>query len=122
MSKYIPRTQMNTRSQVPNDISVYFHRHNLLKIQEALGTKCTFLSHVSYPKFELQEIKNEMGEVKEGMFKRVETGTQYGVIAKFGKAKPILAMLNGTPDDIKSEYYSQLRNDIANAARKRGLL
>lgn len=122
MSKYIPRTRKSAVAQMPNDISVYFHRNNLLKIQQALGNKCTLVSHISYPRFELQEIKNKKGEVKEGMFKRVEKGTKHGVIAKFGKAKPIVAMLNGTPNDIKAEYYSQLRNDMTDAARKRGIL
>lgn len=110
------------RTNAPNQISAYFHRGNLLNIKQGLGSKCTFISHIRYPKFELVPVLNEKGEPKKGMFKRVESGTRYGVMAKFGKAKPVLAMLNGTPNDIKAEYYAQLKNDLADAARKRGLL
>lgn len=125
MSRYIP-TRKRQRDlgigQIPNHISVYFHRNNLLKIKQALGTKCTSVSHVEYPKNTLEPVLNEKGKAKTGMLKLTSAPSKHGVIAKFGKEKPIVAMLNGTPNDIKSEYYVQLKNDMTDAASKRGLL
>lgn len=121
MSKYIPRTNKSVQQEIPNQISVYFHRNNLMRIQDALGKNCTMVAHVAYPTHRLVEVKTH--ENSKPMLRRVKGETQYGVIAKFGnKVKPIRAMLNGTPDDIKGEYYAQLKNDMSNEARKRGIL
>lgn len=123
MSKYIPRTKKQMMEAMPNQISVYFHLNNILGIKEALGKECTAVYHQSNPKYTLQEVLDEEGNPKKGMFKRVLTSTNHFVVAKFkGTTKPIKAALNGTPDDIKAEYYAQLKNDMTNAARKRGVL
>lgn len=86
-------------TEFPNQISVYYHKNNLRKIKDALGKKCTFISHVRLP------------------------NDKYEVHVKFrGNKKPIVAQLNGTPFDIEAENYMQLKNDLINEARKRGLL
>lgn len=110
------------QQEAPNQILAYYHKQNMLEIKRALGKNCTFISHISYPKYKLEEVLDEKGEVRKGMTKRVSNGTQHGIVAKFGKSEPLVATLNGKPDEIKSEYYAQLKLDLVNAARERDLL
>lgn len=80
-----------------NYIKVLFHKNNMKNIKKALGKNCTYLSHIRYK-------------------------DKYGVIAKFKNSKPIEALLEGNPNDIKPEFYEQLKTDITNEARERGIL
>lgn len=90
---------MKQREAQIDTMMLYFHRMNILDIKNSLGDKCTYVSHVRYP-----------------------NQNKYTIIAKFRKEKPILALLNGTPQDIKPEYYKQLKMDMRNEAKSRGLL
>ena len=78
-------------------IEMLFHKNNMRKIKQALGKKCTYVAHERYK-------------------------DNYSVVAKFGKEESIVAILNGSPEDIELEYYNQLKTDMQDEARKRGLL
>lgn len=125
MSRYIPtrkRQYILGMAEIPNSVSIYFHRNNLMKIKKALGSKCTYVGHGRIEKTELRPKVNAEGNEDPRMLERVKGEPVHYVVAKFGDAKPITAALNGTPNDIKAEYYQQLKNDLTDAARKRGIL
>lgn len=126
MSKYIPKTRKQVPVEMPNQILTYFHRHNTEKIRKALGSKCTYVGHSRVEKNELVpkiNVKDEKGEKDFSMLQLKGKESIHYITAKFGrKNKAITAALNGTPNDIKAEYYEQLKNDLVNAARERGLL
>ena len=67
------------------------------KLKKELGENCTYVSHIRYK-------------------------DNYGIVAKFRKEKPIEALLNGSPDDIKLEYYDELIKNMKDEAKERGLL
>jgi hypothetical protein len=127
MSRYIPmsrnqRMEMQQK-QMPNQILLYFHKHNLNKIKQALGSNCTYVGHVTVNKNELVPKVNAEGKKDPNMLVLKEKQSVHYLVAKFGNSnRDITAVLNGTPNDIKAEYYAQLKNDLTNAARERGLL
>ena len=121
MSKYIKSNRR--QGELPNNILVYYHRHNMDKIKKALGNKCSYVGHARIEKNELVSKVNARGEKDPKMFVLKEKESVHYLVAKFTNSdKNITAVLNGTPHDIKAEYYSQLKNDLTNAARERGLL
>jgi len=123
MSKYIPKTRKQVPVEMPNQILTYFHRHNTEKIRKSLGSKCTYVGHSRVEKNELVPKINAKGEKDFSMLQLKGKESIHYITVKFGrKNKAITAALNGTPNDIKAEYYAQLKNDLTNAARERGLL
>ena len=121
MSRYIKSNR--NQGELPNQILMYFHRHNMNKIKEALGNNCSYVGHSRITKKELVPKINKSGKEDPKMLQLKEIESNHTLVAKFGSNKrDITAVLNGTPNDIKAEYYEQLKNDLYNEARKRELL